>query len=102
MGLGCRNSGRTEGRSAKVLIRPVGVKWLHPRNESWKNIKNRNQSLSLATASDNKKMWSDDDLQKLYALDHLPALEVAGILKRSLWSVQHKRRKKVRQKVGEK
>ena len=99
MGMGYCRGRRTEGSGNKVLISPVWVRWLNTRNEYWKNYKDELQAQSLITATKHKKdKWTQEEYEFLYTSDHIPAIEVARILRRSFAAVKHKRRKKFRQK----
>lgn len=102
MGMGHCYSRCTERGSNKILIQPVSVNWLSLNNVHQRNSKNRIQRNSLITNNNHRSIWSEEELKKLYTMDHIPAGEVARIMGRSLYSVQHKRRERVRKAWAQK
>jgi hypothetical protein len=98
MGLGHCFNRATERSSAKILIQPFSVKMLASNYESNRLWKQSKQEETQGGATKSNAYWSDEDLEKLYSLDHLPSQEVAKILGRSYWSIRHKRRQEYREK----
>ena len=92
MGMGYCRGGRTTGRNNPVVIQPLKVRWLRDDNEKDKRLKKIKQSGTKVQATKGNKPWTQTELEKLYSLDHIPAQEVARILKRSFWAINHKRR----------
>jgi hypothetical protein len=97
MGMGYCCGRRAKRRGNKVVIAPVDFRAFRDDNERTSEWQRRKQGETITGATEGYQRWTKEDYERLWALDHVPAYEVAQIMGRSLWAIRHKRRKKYRE-----